>query len=475
MRSIHRSVPWILSGLVGLTLLSGCGRTPVQGGDGEGGAQLVVTVNGSEGPVPGAHVEVLDASGRPAGTGQQASEDGVATFENLPAGSGYVVTAEHDGQTGRTDGVNLSEGQKQAVTVQLKLSSGPGGLIAGTVKIAGTDRALPGAEIEVVGTPVTTRADESGHYQLANVPAGQQQVRARYGGYIDAVRMLAVKPGTSTTLVLELAPQSAGARAQNTIVTTASGILEVDSYVNPVANYRTLESWSAVVNRSSGVTLVADARKEAALQVTERGTVMQSFNATSWTRLGFGGLDAPRGASWVPNGNVLVADTGNDRIVEIDAGDRKVWELKGRVVKPRWAERLRTGNTLVADTGHNRLVEVNANGQPVWGLGDGSTRILNNPAHCQRLPSGNTLVADAGNNRVMEVNPAGQLVWMAGGGRPLADDDQPGLNNPQCAIRLPSGNTLIADTGNNRVVEVDARNTVVWRMQASGPLFVDRL
>jgi hypothetical protein len=475
MLPLRRSVPLILSTVLLASVLSGCGRTPVQGGGGEGGAQLVVTVNGAEGPVPGARVEILDASGRPAGTGQQATEDGVATFEDLPAGTGYVVTAEHDGQTGRTDGVNLSEGQKQAVTVHLKLNSGPGGLIAGTVKIAGTDRPLPGAELEVVGSPVSTRADESGHYQLANVPAGQQQVRARYGGYLDAVRMLAVKPGTSTTLVFELTPRSAGARAQNTLVTTATGVIEVDSYINPVATYKTSESWSAVVNRSSGVTLIADARKDAALQVTERGTVMQSFNATSWMRLGIGGLEAPRGASFTPSGTVLVADTGHDRVIEIDpAADRKVWELANRVLKPRWAERLRTGTTLVADTGHNRRVEVSASGQPVWGLGDGSSRILSNPAHCQRLPNGNTLVADSGNNRVMEVNPAGQLVWMAGGGRPLAGDE-PGLVNPQCAIRLPSGNTLIADTGNNRVIEVDARNTVVWRMQAASPLFVDRL
>lgn len=452
--------------------LTGCGRNPVVKDTNGGKGTLVVTVQDSEGPVSGANIEVLNSDGQSAGTGKQADEEGKATFEGLPAGDGYTVSAEHNGATGKQAGVSIG-GEPTAVTITLKVGNGPGGIIAGTVKIANTERTLPGAKIQVVGTAISTVADDTGHYKLEDVPAGQQQIKASYSGYYDGVRDLAVKPGTSNSLVIELAPQSAGTRAQHTVITTAQSIVEVDQWHNPLITIRASEAWSAMVNRSTGNLLVADAFKNTAYEATERGTTLKSFNATSWMKLGIGGLSRPRGANYTTSGTVLVADTGNSRVVEIDQSDRKIWEFKTRLNAPRWAERLRTGNTLIADTGNNRIVEINSSGTPVWGLGDGSTSIVNHPTHVMRLPNGNTLVTDSGNSRVMEVNNAGKLVWMVGGSRPVADGDN--LKNPNCAIRLPSGNTLIADTGNNRVIEVDAKNTIVWKNPAPAPLFADRL
>lgn len=452
--------------------LTGCGRSPVVKDDKGGNGQLVVTVQDGEGPVAGANVEVLTADGQSAGTGKQADEEGKATFEGLPAGDGYTVTAEHNGATGKQAGVSVG-GEPTAVTITLKVGNGPGGIIAGTVKIANTERTLPGAKVEVVGTAIAAVADDTGHYKLENVPAGQQQIKASYAGYYDGARDLAVKAGTSNTLVIELAPQSAGNRAQHTVITSMQSILEVDQWHNPLVTSKMGEAWSAIVNRSTGNMLVADAAKNSAVEATERGTTLKSFNGTAWWKLGIGGLSSPRGATWTNSGTVLVADTGHSRVVEIDQNDRKIWEFKTRLNAPRWAERLRTGNTLIADTGNNRILEINSQGTPVWGLGDGSANVVNHPTHVMRLPNGNTLVTDSGNSRVMEVNAAGQLVWMVGGSRPVADGAN--LKNPNCAIRLPSGNTLIADTGNNRVIEVDAKNTVVWKMSANAPLFADRL
>lgn len=454
--------------------LSGCGRTGVQAADvGGTTGKLTVTVKDDHGAVAGANVEVLTADGQAAGTGVQSDDQGVANFMTLPVGEGYTVKAESDGAMGKTT-VSIGSDRDEAVTVQLKVSSAPGGIIAGTVKVAGTDRPLPGAKIEVVGQKVAATTDETGHYKLEDVPAGQQQIKATYAGYYETARDLAVKAGTSNTLVIELSPQSAGARAQHTVITTMNSVAEVDQYHNVVSTTKTTEAWSAVVNRSTGNMLIADAGKNAALENSERGVTLKSFNGTSAWKLGIGGVRTPRGASFTPSNTVLVADTGNSRILELDPSGSKIAELKTGLKAPRWAERERNGTTLVADTGNNRVVELNSIGTPVWGLGDGTTNIVNHPTHAMRLINGNTLVTDAGNSRVMEVNPQGKLVWMVGGSRPVAGEGA-NLNNPNSAVRLPSGNTLIADTGNNRIIEVDAKNTIVWQMPASAPLFADRL
>ena len=80
--------------------------------------------------------------------------------------------------------------------------------------------------------------------------------------------------------------------------------------------------------------------------------------------------------------------------------------------------------------------------------------VLDFPCSVQRLPNGNTLIADAGDelgggSEILEVNAAGELVWRYAAGLAFAHS----------AERLADGATLITDTGNHRllVVERDGR------------------
>ena len=73
------------------------------------------------------------------------------------------------------------------------------------------------------------------------------------------------------------------------------------------------------------------------------------------------------------------------------------------------------------------------------------------------------LVADSGNDRVVEyayLNGSWEQTWVVG-----ADS----LQWPRDADRLPNGNTLITDSLNKRVVEVDRNGTAVWSVDTSGP------
>ena len=71
---------------------------------------------------------------------------------------------------------------------------------------------------------------------------------------------------------------------------------------------------------------------------------------------------------------VLVADSENDRIVEYEreggpAGNgtwKRTWLLSGNLNWPRDADRLPNGNTLVVDSMNNRVIEVTPAGEIVW-------------------------------------------------------------------------------------------------------------
>ena len=70
---------------------------------------------------------------------------------------------------------------------------------------------------------------------------------------------------------------------------------------------------------------------------------------------------------------LIVSDSENDRVVEYDAETmEEIWRYEGpsdgdRLQWPRDADRLPNGNTLVADSRNFRVLEVNTTGHVVWG------------------------------------------------------------------------------------------------------------
>ncbi|WP_433628554.1 aryl-sulfate sulfotransferase [Halomicrococcus sp. NG-SE-24] len=69
------------------------------------------------------------------------------------------------------------------------------------------------------------------------------------------------------------------------------------------------------------------------------------------------------------NPTILVADSENDRVVEYARRNgtwTRTWTLSGGLNWPRDADRLPNGNTLVVDTMYQRVVEVTPKGEVVW-------------------------------------------------------------------------------------------------------------
>jgi len=138
------------------------------------------------------------------------------------------------------------------------------------------------------------------------------------------------------------------------------------------------------------------------------------------------------------------------------------------------------GNLLIADTLNNRVIEVHRQSyQIVWSYGSGNSSLCdpaaNNsvigPTFALRLPDNNTLIVAAGilpgtsedlpdgcaDGRVIVVDPAGSIIWSYGGQNNETDGggENATLSMPLTAVVLPNRNILIADAGDNRIIEVD--------------------
>jgi DNA-binding beta-propeller fold protein YncE len=173
---------------------------------------------------------------------------------------------------------------------------------------------------------------------------------------------------------------------------------------------------------------------------------------------GDGALEKPHSAELHDGHFVLIADTGHQRVVDVDTTtDTIVWKSDPKLGLngPRHAQRLEDGNVLIADQHNHRLIEVTPDQHVAWEWQDPYGRAA--PVCCQRLEDGNTLFVDMAGSTVREIDAGGRDVWRY---------DE--LLAPEYAVRLPNHDTLIADSRNNRVVEITPDGLMAWDYQGSG-------
>lgn len=206
---------------------------------------------------------------------------------------------------------------------------------------------------------------------------------------------------------------------------------------------------------AQGHILISDTTNNRILEVDREGKTV--WTSESW-RGGLGTLsdgsrfDYPNDAEETPEGRILVSDRNNDRILEFDREGRIFW-VYDKLIRPHNADRLPSGNTLVADSDANRVKEIDPQGTVVWEYGDGSQKTLHWPRDADRLPNGNTLIADSKNHRIIEVDRKGKTVWAY---------YTPTPSHPYEADPLPNGNILVSNQFFHAAVEIDRGGNAVW-------------
>jgi hypothetical protein len=177
-------------------------------------------------------------------------------------------------------------------------------------------------------------------------------------------------------------------------------------------------------------------------------------------------------------GNLLL-HTGQTTVVEMTPEKRVVWRYdakpkegyKGRIEIHAF-QRLADGRTMVAESGNRRIVEVDRDGKIVKEI---ALQVDHPDPHrdtrmVRKLAGGTYLVCHEGDGAVREYDEGGKVVWSYAldlAGRPAAPGHGPEGHGTAVfgAIRLPSGNTLIACGNGNRVIEVTPEGKTVWSIE----------
>lgn len=124
------------------------------------------------------------------------------------------------------------------------------------------------------------------------------------------------------------------------------------------------------------------------------------------------------------------------------------------------------GTMLIADSGNNRLLEVTQDKKIVWEFpGSASIEHFSAPSDVTFAPNGKTLIVTHSHyHQVSEVDyTSRQVVWRFGEwGVPGSDDSH--LNSPRSAYRLSDGRTVIADTRNCRILVVALDKKIVGQI-----------
>jgi hypothetical protein len=172
-------------------------------------------------------------------------------------------------------------------------------------------------------------------------------------------------------------------------------VIEEGRYLVSVRNANQL----LIIERGSGVAEVINADRadsnDGVCRVDNRGTgakQLADYDDDGAIRCGDPDvLNHQHNPQWLGEGAVLVADSDNDRVVELHRTDQGEWAVAWSVKQvggvalqwPRDADRLSNGHTLLTDTLNRRIVEIDTGGEVVW-----STRTSFIPYEADRLPAG---------------------------------------------------------------------------------------
>ncbi len=162
--------------------------------------------------------------------------------------------------------------------------------------------------------------------------------------------------------------------------------------------------------------------------------------------------------------HIIVADHDNRKVIKIKDDGTLLWDATNN--NGHDVQLLPNGNLLIVNT--PVVQEVRPDRTVAWEVGKPVVEVAES---AQRLPNGNTVIADNGRHRVIEVTPAREVVWQF----VVENTNHRPRPTMRQVRRLPNGNTLICASTQDRVIEVAPDGQIVWSFAIPFPYLATRL
>jgi outer membrane protein assembly factor BamB len=220
----------------------------------------------------------------------------------------------------------------------------------------------------------------------------------------------------------------------------------------------------------------APAQQRLALQGNGKLAIVDRAGKIEW-EMKWGGI---HDVHVLPNGNLMVQQMPS-KVVEIDVKKKEVvWSYdsaksngnEGKRIEVHAFQPLADGKVMIAESGAQRIIEIDRAGKL---LSEIKLKVDRPNAHtdtrlARKLDSGNYLVCHEGDGVVREYDATGKIVWeydVPMFGREAKGGHGPDSWGDKCfaAVRLKNGNTLIATGNGHSVLEVSPEKEIVWKVE----------
>jgi sugar lactone lactonase YvrE len=280
------------------------------------------------------------------------------------------------------------------------------------------------------------------------------------------------------------------------------------------ATRATLSCPHSLAVAANGDLYIADSANHVIRKVDHNGiitTVVGQGGHNGWS--GDGGpatkakIDGPKGILFDRNGNLIIADSGNDKIRRVDAATGIITTIAGtgvtgesgdggpateaKLYEPRTMALAADGSILFTEPRVNRVRRIDPSGIITTFAGTGKAGFSGDGGPAVRAQlnfnrgvgvdgAGTVWIADSLNQRIRRVDAAGIITTVAGRGKTCytapnnnCGDGGPatdaGFATPRALEFDDAGNVYVADTFNSRIRRIDNFAAPVHRSTAPGP------